>query len=42
MVMSGQLHDPAALRLNKKLLYLRDGATGESHWGGGWGKLHVL
>jgi hypothetical protein len=38
MVMSGQLHDPSALCLNKKLLYVRAGAAGESHWGEGWGK----
>jgi len=33
--MSGQLRDPAALRLNKKLRYIRAGVAGESHRGGG-------
>jgi len=32
MVMSGQLHDPVASCLNKKLLYTRAGVIGESHW----------
>jgi hypothetical protein len=31
--MNGQLQDPAALPLDKELLYLRASTADESHWG---------
>ena len=41
--MSGQLHDSTALPLNKKILYIRAGAAGESHWGWGLGEVaHIV